>query len=287
MTVVEVLDGKLASCERCEEVDALLHNQIIAFPPEHWVRLLLNDNDDVARDSIGRLVGLAVESDGLAVLHALVDVDLEHLALVVDLLAVACLALVLCVDDLSLALAVRARLLHLLNHRTHLAHYEADALAIAPAARPHGAFLPSFPVAFGAHDVLLQGELARLALEQVCERHGQLVHEVLALARPLGPSPPAAATTEEAAAASAAKELREEVLRIHAHPAAHPTRTLETFLAELVIPRAHLRVGQHLERAGHLLELVRGLLLLAWVAVRVVLQCCVRAVCIGSAGVII
>ena len=61
------------------------------------------------------LVALAGESDLLAVVHALVDGDLEDLALARHLLAGAAFAPQLGVDALALALALPAHRLHLLH----------------------------------------------------------------------------------------------------------------------------------------------------------------------------
>jgi len=59
------------------------------------MRLLVKDDNDVARGDAGLLVTLAREGDLLAVVHTLVNVHLEHLLLLANLLALARLAAVL------------------------------------------------------------------------------------------------------------------------------------------------------------------------------------------------
>lgn len=143
--------------------------------------------------------------------------DLEDLALVDNLLAVARLASVLGVNDLALAVTVATLLLDLLDHRAELAHDNLDALAVARVASLDGAFFAAFALALAAQDMLLQCELGHLALVQVLKRNLDPVHEILALARARRSTSPSAGAAKEAAAT--AKELREQVLRVHA--AAH------------------------------------------------------------------
>ncbi|KAI3475524.1 hypothetical protein L1887_63081 [Cichorium endivia] len=242
----KVLDEDLAAGERCEQVDLDVNVEVVLPALEARVWLFVDDDDDVAGDGVGRLVGLFLEGDVLAVLHALVDAHLEHLALLVDLFAVALLAAVLCVDDLAVALALWAGLLHLLHHGTELSEHDLDTLAVASAARLYGALLAAAAVALFAEDVLLERKLGDLAGVELLERDLDAVDEVLALAW----AARAAALTAKEAAASAAEELGEEVLWVHA--ATH-SAALEALLSEAVVEVALVRVGEHLvcsERSG-------------------------------------
>lgn len=111
--VVEVENGELSAAERGEKINVNLREEIVTLPLEVLVRLLLKNDDNIARDGAGCLVRLAGEGDLLAGLHAAVDVDLEHLPLRDHLLPLALLAPVLRVDDLTRGVAVAAGLLDL------------------------------------------------------------------------------------------------------------------------------------------------------------------------------
>ena len=103
------------------------------------MRALVEHDDDVAGGDAGDLVALAGEDDLLAVDHALVDVDLEHLLVLHDLAALAVLAAVVRVKDLALALALLAGRLDLLDHAgADLPKLHRDAVAVARPARPAG-----------------------------------------------------------------------------------------------------------------------------------------------------
>ncbi len=92
------------------------HQQIVAATLEERVLLLLQDNDNVAWWKSRLLISLAVECDALAILHALVNVHLQHLALGHHLLAIARLAAVLVLDGLARPSAAIAVALDLLDH---------------------------------------------------------------------------------------------------------------------------------------------------------------------------
>ena len=227
-------NGELAARERREEIDLDLGVQVVSFPLEDCVRLLLDHNNDVSRLDSRALIRLSRERDRLPLLHSPIDKDLEHLALVDDLLAEAALAAILRVDDLALAVAVAARLLNLLDHRAELAEDDLDPLTVAALAALDGALLASLALALGAENVLLKRELGRLALVEVLERDLDPVHEVLALLGSLGSSSAASSLSAEEASSAAAKELRKEVLRVHA---AHSSGSAvgESLLAVLVV----------------------------------------------------
>ena len=176
-------DSELAAGERSEKIDLLLVEEVVLLPPEPIVRLLLDDNDDVARGDARRLVALAAEGDRLAATHALVDVYLEHLLLRDYLATTATFALVFVVDDLACAVTLVARLLELLDHRAHLPERDLDTPALARPALPDGALLATLAVALCADDVAGEGELCCLALVEVLERDMYTVDEVFCLAR--------------------------------------------------------------------------------------------------------
>lgn len=110
-------DGELSSSQRGQQVDLLLHDEIVSSPLEVLVRLLLDGDDDVSRLQSWRLIRLSLEGDLLAGLHSLVDVNLEDLPLRRDLLPVADLASTFGIDLLSGSLALVTRLLDLRDEK--------------------------------------------------------------------------------------------------------------------------------------------------------------------------
>jgi hypothetical protein len=245
--LVEVLDVKSAASERSEEVDLSVVVEVVALALEARVRLLLNLKLHVAWLDAGHLVTLSSEVDLGASLHALVDVDVEHLALDNGLLAGALLALVLLADLLALTVAVGADGLEALDHGTHLAHHGLHALALAALASLHGTLLAAAAVTLGADDALLQSKLGNLATVDVLER--DLVNVVNG-ARLLGARIAASATkhaahaTESSTSTAATEELCEQILSSHASTAAHSAALLEALLAILVVDLALLRVRE-------------------------------------------
>ena len=181
-----MLDGKRAAGQGRQQIHLGLVVQVIALSLEPRVGLLLDDKDDIAGDDVGPLVALAGKGDLLAVLHALVDRHVQHLALGDGLLAVALLAPVLFPDDLALAVAVWADGLEALDHGAHLAHHRLHAGSAAAVALLHGAFLSATAIALGAQHALLQGELGYLALVEVLETDFVDVDDVSALLGRLG-----------------------------------------------------------------------------------------------------
>ena len=181
--------------------------------------------------------------DVLAVLHALIDAHLEHLALLLDLLAVALLAAILCVDLLAGSAAVGARLLHLLYHGTQLPEHNLDALTVAALASLHSTLLTTAAVTLGADDALLQGKLGNLAAVDILERDlVNVVDGASLLGAGVAAAEHAAHATESSASTAAAEELCEQVLGSHASAAAHSTALLKALLAILVVDLALLGV---------------------------------------------
>ncbi len=178
-----MLDRKLATSKRRQQVHLGLAKQVVALALEPSVLLFLDDENDISRLDAGRLIALARKLDLVARLHALVNVHLEHLALGHGLFAIARLALVLGVDDLARAVTVAARLLDLLHHRAELAQDDAHALAVAGRALLDSALFAADAVARLAQDRLAQRQLLHLALVQVLEEDADAVHQVLAAAR--------------------------------------------------------------------------------------------------------
>ena len=188
---------ELATGERSQKIDLNLRLEVVAFPFEPFVRLLLNYDDYVSCLHTRRLIALSMEHDGLAALHALVYVDFEHLLLRNNLLAVTRLTPVPWVVNLARPATFVARLLDLLDHRAHLAHHDTDTATVTRVALLDRTLFPAPTVALDAEDVPRERELRHLALVQVFEGHGDAVYEILRLAR----SGLASTSAEEAATA--------------------------------------------------------------------------------------
>ena len=156
--------GELSTSECTQEIDFDFGPQIVFLPLESFMWLLFDDNDHIPRNRVRRLVALTRESDVLTTSHPLVNVDLEHLLLLNSLLAGACFASVFVVDNLALTAAVAARLLNLLNHRTHLANDHPNTATTARGALLDSAFLPAMTIALRANNIASESELRSLAL---------------------------------------------------------------------------------------------------------------------------
>lgn len=199
-TIVEMFDRELTAAECGEKIDLELREQVITLSAETLMRLLIDLNDHVSRARSRSLVTLTMESDRLAALHALVDMDLEHLLLAVDLLTVTRLTLVLVIDHLSCARTLVARALKLLDHRTHLPERDAYAAAGTAIAGPDRTLLSALAVTLGTYDAPSERKFGRLALVEVFKGYVNAMHKVFRSSRSLWPS---AAATEESAATSA------------------------------------------------------------------------------------
>lgn len=222
--------------------------------------LLLDLEDNVTGQDARSLVTLAAELDARTALNTAVDVDVQHLAINDSLLAVAVLAAILVLDDLSFSVTVGARRLEALDHGTHLAHHRLHAVAITARAALHRALLSTATLALRADDGALQSQLGDLAAVNVLERDLVGVVDGARLRR----ARIAHAAAEHAAeTAAAAKELGEEVLGSHATAAA---AALQARLSHLVVQTSLLGIGQNFVCVRDLLELMLGLSI-AWVLV--------------------
>lgn len=205
--VVEVLDRELSTTKGGQEVDLDRCDEVGALSLEPLVRLLLDDNNDIAWFRAWSLIALAIEGDRLAVLHALVDMHLQNLLFGHHLLALARLTPVLGVDDFTRPRALVARALHLLDHGTHLAQRNLDTPTVTSMARPDGALLSTLALALAANDVASERELGGLALVEVFEGYMDAMDEILCSARSTWSSSAAAKESS-----TTTKELAEQIL---------------------------------------------------------------------------
>jgi len=261
LTAVEMADAELVAAEGLLQTQLVLHVKVVAVALEESVLFLLEDDDDVARDDIGCLISLAAENDLLAVTHASVDVHLENLFLLSDLRSVALDASIFLTNDLSLAAAIRARLLKLLNHtRGDLSERHFDTLSSAALALLDSVgTLRSLAVAVSAKHVLVLSQFAGLSLVELLE--GDLVRVCEILAFPLLGSSSSASTTSKEAAT---KELRENILSRKSTT----TSFLQSLLSILVVDLTLVCIGEDLVCMADLLELLQSLWvvgILVWV----------------------
>lgn len=256
--VVQVLDKDSTSGERCHQLNLVVVEEIVVFPGEPRVGLLLDLEDDVTSHDTRSLVTLASELDAGTALDTPVDVDVQNLPVDHRLLSAALLTAILVLDDLSLSVTVGTGGLETLDHGAHLAHHCLHTVAITASAALNGALLAPATLAFGADDGALECQLGNLAAIDVLE--GDLVGVVDGASLWRAAARGAAATAKhasEAAQTAAAEELSEQVLSGHA---ATTGGTLQASLAQLVIGASLLRIGQDFVGLGDLLELVLGFL---------------------------
>lgn len=211
--------------------------------------LLAQDDDQVARDPVWALVGLVLEDDARALVHAGLDRRRHGHLLAHDPVAVAHGARLL--DRLALAAALVAVHLHLLEHagREHvlLDHHAAAAAFVA---RVDLAVRGAGPLARVADELLLDGELHLLARVEVAQRHAEAHLHVRAFA--VAGGVPEAAATEEAG------EQIERVVGSTARAAAL-AMLFEALVAILVVDLARGGRRQDLVRLGDVDELfLRG-----------------------------
>lgn len=239
-----------------DEVNLALIEKVIVLAGEAGMGLLLNLKHNVSGLDAGGLVTLTAELDLGAAADTTVDVDVEDLPIDNGLLAVALLAPILLLDDLTLAVAVGAHGLESLDHGAHLAHHGLHAMAITSRATPHGALLAANSVTLGADDGPLERKLGNLALVDIFE--GDLVGMVdsACLGRtPVLHAAEHASKTATETAATSTEELCEEVLGSHT---ATCSTALEAGLTILVVDRSLLGIGQDFVSGGDFLEFVLG-----------------------------
>mmetsp|Transcript_172402 Transcript_172402/g.552636 ORF Transcript_172402/g.552636 Transcript_172402/m.552636 type:complete len:281 (-) Transcript_172402:27-869(-) len=186
--------------------------------------LLLQHEDHITCVCIRVLIGLLCESDLVAVRRALLDVHLQHLALLLRL------------EALAVAATRAALRLHLLDHGAHADDLDLHTAAVAIAAHLDAALL--------VDDLPCDGHLLGGAVVHLLQRDLQGLHDVLGLL--------ASASATSAPAAAAAEEGLEDVRGV----AATTAPRLQALLAEPIVRRSLLGVAQHLVGPGDLLELL-------------------------------
>jgi len=141
---VEVSQHKVDASKSLQESDLLLNEQVGSLTLEGLVGLLLNLDHHVTCFDVRELIGLAMEHVLLTVWSALINLNLENFLLFSDFLAIASLALVLLVDDLTFALAFIAWAGALRVHAgSELLHHSPHTSSLASRASHHSTALTS------------------------------------------------------------------------------------------------------------------------------------------------
>jgi hypothetical protein len=153
--------------------------------------------------------------------------DLQYfkdLALRDDLLAMASVASVLLIDNLTFTTALVAWLLNLLNHRTHLTKGNLDTLTITVSAGLNSTFFTTTALALCTNDMLLESQLGSLAHVKVFQADLETVSNILTTAWARRLAAAAAASKH-----TATKQLREQVLSIQT--TSHTGLAIQSLLA--------------------------------------------------------
>lgn len=148
------VDG--ATSEGGNEINLAVVKKIVSKALEAGMGLLLNVENDVTSQDTRRLVTVAAKFDLGIIGDTLVDVNMENLAVDNGLLAVALLAAVPVLDDLTFTVTVRAFGLEALNHGSELAHHELPTVAVTARATLDGTLLTTDTLALGADDGALE-----------------------------------------------------------------------------------------------------------------------------------
>jgi hypothetical protein len=256
-----VLNNKLTTSERCEEVELHFANEIVLLALEPVMRLLLYNDDHISWFGTWCLITLAGEGNSLAVLHALVYVNLQVFLLRDCLLSLASAAPIASVDDFSGPRAFVTGGLHLLNHWTHLTQSDANTTSVAGMTGLDGAFLAALSFALGADNVASEGELGDLSLIKVLEGDVDSMYKVFSSSGALAASSTWATTATKETSSAAAKELAEQILEtgsvtrcfgrlgLATHMRIHSTTETallgETSLSPLVIDSSLVGIGEN------------------------------------------
>jgi len=125
-------------------------------------------NDHIAGLNIREFISFAMEDVFLTIGCTLIDLDLEYLLILDDFLAIAFLALVFLVDDLTLTVAVIAWASALCVHaRSQLLHDCSHTATFAGTARSNCSSLASETIALGANAIAVNGNFGRFAIIDV------------------------------------------------------------------------------------------------------------------------
>src|ERR1700721_1489865 len=155
------------------------------------MRLILDDYRNISRFGSRSLIALASESNRLAALHSLVDVNFQKFLLGRCFLPFASGTTVLLINDLTSTRAIFACCFYLVDHGSHLTKVDCCAPTATTCASPNCAILSTLSFALGAKYVSSQGQFCCFSLVKLLESDVNTVNEIF------GPSPSTLWTAEE------------------------------------------------------------------------------------------
>lgn len=250
-----MLDVDCATSQSCDKLNVAVVEKVVIPASETGMGLLLNLENDVASLDTRRLITLASELNLGAAANALVDVNVEDLAVDGGLLSIALLATILLLDDLTLSVTVRADSLEALDHRAHLAHHCLHAMAVTASASLDSTLLATETLTLGADNRPLESKLRDLTSVDIFQ--GNLVGVVDSTG--LGGAAVHTTAAKHAAHATettTTEELSKKVLGGHSTTA---STSLEAGLTILVVDLSFLRVGENFVGMRDFLELLFGI----------------------------
>lgn len=241
---VKVRDHEVNTGKSLIESDFLFEKDISALSLELLVGLFLHNNDDIAGFDARRLIGLAMEGVLAIVRSALVDHGIENLLLFVHFLALANIAPVGLVDDLTLSTAVVARALRLGVHAgSKLGHFHDDTSTTAGCALLNSAFSSSPALANLTDSLSIHGNFRGFAIVNFLEGALERMHDWLAFLR----------STALLASTSHSEHLLEDTAT---HATTSAATLSDSFRAVFVVCFTLLTIAQHLVGLLNFLELV-------------------------------
>jgi hypothetical protein len=240
---VQVRYDEVNARQRFLQGDLLLHQQVGSLALKLLMGLLLRNDNDITGLHAWELIGLAVEGVLVVVGRSLVDNCFKHLLLFDNLLAIASLALVLLVDNLTLTAALVARALGLTVHaRSEHGHFHDHATSLAAIALFDSTFLATNTVASTANALSVYCNLGSLARIDLFKGQFDLVHYGLALF----------GACLLLSSATHAEETAEQVI----HATCVGTALLEPIFSILIVEIALLLIGEALVGLLNFLKLL-------------------------------
>jgi hypothetical protein len=168
LLTVEVSQHEVNTCQRLEKGDLLFNKQVSSLTLEGLMALLLNLDHHVTCFRVGELVCLTVEHVLLTVGGTFVNLYFKNFLLFGDFFAIASLALVLLIDDLTLALALIAWTSALRVHTgSKLLHHSPHTSSLASCACHYSSTLASEAVTLGAYSITVHSDLGSLTIVEV------------------------------------------------------------------------------------------------------------------------
>jgi hypothetical protein len=168
LLTVKVGQHEVNTRESLEEGDLLFNEQVSSLTLEGLMALLLNLDHHVTCFRVGELICLTVEHVLLTVGGTFVNLYFKNFLLFGDFLAIASLALVLLIDDLTFSLALIAWASTLRVHAgAELLHDSPHTSSLASCACHHSSALATETITLGAYTITVHSDLGSLTIVEV------------------------------------------------------------------------------------------------------------------------